>query len=246
MGLCTSVRCVYYTASFKLTVSMFIVYNQREKEGFKKSSRPSTAGAGVDRNQAITYINEGNQTTSRPSSRPNTAGGNNVNFSGNNNNYNQSYLAATNGGNFHAADFYNQTGQRPGSARVTHTGTNAHARPQTAGQLPYRGATPLCSGYDFNPEPAYDEKAHSRPATGLVPPYVTLDKQVTRFYAHFFEDRNWDKEGPLGDPGMEKEICRPVTIQYYLYDNDVQILEPRVTNAGKFGTFSRAIFLYSS
>lgn len=59
-----------------------------------------------------------------------------------------------------------------------------------------------------------------------------MDKLVARFYAHFFEERNWDRNGPLGDPQMEKEICRLVTIQYYLYDNEVQILEPKVTNAG--------------
>jgi hypothetical protein len=133
---------------------------------------------------------------------------------------------------FPAADYYNKTGQRPGSARFTNYGTNTSARPQTAGQVSYRGATPLFSNTDFNPEPEYDEKAHSRPATGLVPTYVTMDKQVARFYAHFFEDRNWDREGPLGDITMEKEICRLVTIQYYLYDNEVQILEPRVSNTG--------------
>jgi len=67
-----------------------------------------------------------------------------------------------------------------------------------------------------------------------------MDKLVARFYAHFFEERNWDRYGPLGDPQMEKEICRLVTIQYYLYDNEVQILEPKVTNAGMpSGTFFR-------
>lgn len=65
---------------------------------------------------------------------------------------------------------------------------------------------------------------------------MTMDKLVARFYAHFFEERNWDRFGPLGDPQMEKEICRLVTIQYYLYDNEVQILEPKVTNAGAFIT----------
>lgn len=105
-------------------------------------------------------------------------------------------------------------------------------RPQTAG--PLGRSTPIFTGTDFNPDNSYDEKAHSRPATGKLPDYVTMDKQVARFYAHFFQERNWDREGPLGEPELEKEICRLVTIQYYLYDNEVQILEPKVTNAGNY------------
>jgi hypothetical protein len=90
----------------------------------------------------------------------------------------------------------------------------------------------MFTGTDFNPERSYDEGAHARPATGKVPDYVTMDKLVARFYAHFFQDRNWDREGPLGEPELEREICRLVTIQYYIYDNEVQILEPKITNAG--------------
>lgn len=183
---------------------------QREKEGFKKSSRPNTAS--VDRNGDISYFNEGNPASG--TSRPTTAGagGSRMNFPG--------------------AAFYNTTGQRPGSARFNNTGTGS--RPQTgAPQISYRGATPLFSGAEFNPPEPDDVKAHSRPATGIVPTYVTMDKLVARFYAHFFEERNWDRDGPLGDPQMEKQICRLVTIQFYLYDKEVQILEPKVTNAGE-------------
>lgn len=87
-------------------------------------------------------------------------------------------------------------------------------------------------GATFDPVGDYDQKAHSRPNTGITPQFVAMDKQVARFYAHFFQERNWDREGPLGDPVLEKEMCRLVTIQYYLFDDEVQIIEPEVTNAG--------------
>jgi hypothetical protein len=31
---------------------------------------------------------------------------------------------------------------------------------------------------------------------------------------------------------MLVSCCRLVTIQFYIYDNEVQIIEPKVTNAG--------------
>mmetsp|Transcript_10981 Transcript_10981/g.17895 ORF Transcript_10981/g.17895 Transcript_10981/m.17895 type:complete len:906 (+) Transcript_10981:76-2793(+) len=181
----------------------------REKEGFKKTTRPDTA-------------------SSEYQSRPGSAMGSPIKFTdsqakpGNDtlpnvDSYREALLTGT-------QRLYNNTG-----------------RPSTAGPTPtYRGATPLFTGIDFNPQYEDDPGAHSRPATGKMPTFVEMDKQVCRFFAHFFQDRNWDKQAPLGDPNIENQICRAVTIQYYLSDNEVQILEPKVTNAGMpSGTFFR-------
>lgn len=138
-------------------------------------------------------------------------------------------------GSFNFPDLNNnRDNMRPSS------GVLGQSRPHTAGPMGRTGSSPFFTGTDFNPERSFDQKAHSRPATGKVPEYVTMDKQVARFYAHFFMDRNWDREGPLGEPELEREMCRLVTIQYYLYDNEIQILEPKVVNAGMpHGTFFR-------
>ena len=199
MGLC---KCEVHLLAATLCLILIIFVKfllQREKDGFKKSSRPSTA------NPNSATINERGEI-----SRPNTGNP-----------------------NFPEVDYYNNGYQQDLQQFENRGNTNTLNRPKTAGPvITYRGATPLFSGTDFNPERSVDPRAHSRPCTGKVPKFVELDKMVLRFYAHFFQDRNWDRDGPLGDPELEKEICRLVTVQYYLVDNEVQILEPKVTNAG--------------
>eukprot|EP01038_Epipyxis_sp_PR26KG_P008512 gene8512-11507_t len=75
-------------------------------------------------------------------------------------------------------------------------------------------------------------------ASSIVPKYVELDKKVCRFYAHFNQDRTWEKDNPLGDPMVETTMGRRVTIHYYLLDNTVEINEPKQTNNGMWnGSF---------
>jgi len=192
----------------------------RQRDGFKRSSRPGTASE----------LRPG--TASEFQSRPVSPGYDETDFS-------RPGTAGPGGrtAHFPEVEYYRETQQR-GALR-------ADTRPSTAGAFrmhtvdpTYRGATPLFSGTDFDPQRSIDEGAHSRPSTGKVPLYVELDRQVCRFYGHFFQDRNWEKDGPLGDPTVESRICRLVTIQVYLSDNEVQVLEPKVVNAGlPSGTF---------
>jgi hypothetical protein len=186
----------------------------REKDGFKKvGSRPSTAATQRTPANDIKFIDQDDM-NGYYNSRPGTSGGNaNANTNVN--------------GNVSPVGYY--------KSALLQSVVQPLSRPQTANPQGYRGATPLFdNSYDFNMYKEDDPKSHSRPSTGKVPKFVEMDKQVARVYAHFFQDRNWDRDGPLGDPQLEKEICRLVTIQYYLVDDELQILEPQVTNAGKF------------
>jgi hypothetical protein len=144
---------------------------QREKDGFKKSSRPNTAGGSRPQTGMGTGFTDTGNTDGSPIANWQVS-------------YPQGYFAES---------------SRPGTQNAS--------RPQTAG--PLGRSTPLFTGTDFNPDSSnYDVKAHARPATGKLPEYVTMDKQVARFYAHFFQERNWDRDGPLGEPDLEKEMCR--------------------------------------
>lgn len=65
-----------------------------------------------------------------------------------------------------------------------------------------------------------------------LPKYVELDKKVCRFFGHFYTDRNWDEDAPLGDPKIEKYIGHKLTILYYLVDDTIEISQPPVINSG--------------
>eukprot|EP01034_Spumella_vulgaris_P039141 gene39141-48342_t len=74
----------------------------------------------------------------------------------------------------------------------------------------------------------------------FTPMFVEKDKQVARFYGHFFQARTWEKDGPLGDPVIETNQCRRITVYYYLIDNTIEISEPKTANSGMAeGTFFR-------
>jgi len=80
-----------------------------------------------------------------------------------------------------------------------------------------------------------------------LPRYVETDKQVARFYGHFFQERPFDKYGPLGDRVVERYMARFMTIHVYVYDGTVEINEPKETNSGMSqGTFYRRGVLYKS
>lgn len=81
----------------------------------------------------------------------------------------------------------------------------------------------------------------SRPSTASkLPRYVETDKQIARFYGYFSEQRPWDKDGPLGESVIEPRIYRNVVIHYYIYDDTLEINEPKTTNSGMTqGSFFR-------
>eukprot|EP01041_Mallomonas_annulata_P008802 gene8802-18211_t len=68
-----------------------------------------------------------------------------------------------------------------------------------------------------------------RPA---LPKFVENDKLVLRYYGHFFEDRVWDPEAPLGLSVVENKICRYLTLYYYITDDSFEMIEPKQANSG--------------
>lgn len=114
--------------------------------------------------------------------------------------------------------------------------SSSRVRPKTAGpETTYRGPTPLHLQSTFEyPPTKYDQGFQARPnSSSVVPHYIAYDKKVLRFYAHFFVSRNWDKESPLGEPIIEADMIRLVTIMYHLMDDQVEINEPKAENTGK-------------
>lgn len=90
-------------------------------------------------------------------------------------------------------------------------------------------------------------RSASAPLGVKLPRYVETDKQVARFYGHFFQERPFDKYGPLGDRVVERYMARFMTIHVYVYDGTVEINEPKETNSGMSqGTFYRRGVLYKS
>ena len=67
----------------------------------------------------------------------------------------------------------------------------------------------------------------------VVPKFVETDKIVLRFKAHFFEERIWERDNPLGDNILEKNMPRYLTISYYVEDMSIEMIEPKIPNAGK-------------
>lgn len=67
----------------------------------------------------------------------------------------------------------------------------------------------------------------------FTPAFVEKDKQVLRFYCFFYQSRNWEIDGPLGEPDIEKQQCRRMTIYWYLIDDTIEIVEPKAPNTGK-------------
>ena len=55
---------------------------------------------------------------------------------------------------------------------------------------------------------------------------------MARFFGYFYEARPWDHEGPLGESLIETHVCRPIVLHYYIYDDTIEINEPRVLNSG--------------
>jgi len=77
-----------------------------------------------------------------------------------------------------------------------------------------------------------------------LPYYVKTDKQVLRFYGYFLEDRVWDSNAPLGTSAIESQVCRNLTIYYYITDNTVEMVEQKSVNSGmRGGCFFRRDFL---
>lgn len=110
------------------------------------------------------------------------------------------------------------------------------SRPGTAGPLGRSSSSPFLSdsliatiGLPKKQPPPIPRKQPS------VPVFVEHDKAVCRFYGYFIETRVWDYDAPLGVPDIEKDVQRKVVILFYLVDQTVQIIEPKVVNTGFAG-----------
>jgi hypothetical protein len=87
----------------------------------------------------------------------------------------------------------------------------------------------------------------SRPSSAAVklPRYVETDRQIARFYAHFHQERPFEKYGPLGSNVVERMMPRFMAILVYIFDGTVEINEPKDINSGMSqGTFYRRGVLY--
>lgn len=126
----------------------------------------------------------------------------------------------------------NQTGEidfrasnnRPSSANLLATSmSNAQlmTRPSTAGPAFGRASTGSLL-----------QSASSANLPVKLPRYVETDKQVCRFFGHFYQQRPWESNGPLGNPILEQKMVRKMTFYYYIYDDTVEISEPRTMNSG--------------
>lgn len=125
----------------------------------------------------------------------------------------------------------NQTGEidfrasmnRPSSANLLAVSMSNPqlTRPSTAGPTFGRASTGNLN-----------QSASSANMPVKLPRYVETDKQVCRFYGHFHQQRPWEHNGPLGNPVLEQKMVRKMTFYYYIYDDTVEISEPRTINSG--------------
>jgi hypothetical protein len=137
-------------------------------------------------------------------------------------------------------------GSRPVSANFERSNIISPENNQSA--LPQRpmSAMPTTSMQSFSmdqniftPSMAFQQTRPStagastnRSSTVKLPRYVETDRQVARFFGYFIVSRPWDREGPLGESLVEPQMVRQVTIHYFIFDDTVEIKEPKNTNAG--------------
>ena len=76
------------------------------------------------------------------------------------------------------------------------------------------------------------ERRRPKTATGRLsgdvvklPKFVVYDKVVMRFYAFFYVERPWAKDGPLGNHSIETHMCRFVTIMVHVENDTFEINE---------------------
>lgn len=146
--------------------------------------------------------------------------------------------------------FTNQTGnieQRNSQSHLFRPSSATMLRPSTAASFQY--PPQLQSGALDRPSTAGASmsRSASAPIGVKLPRYVETDKQVARFFGHFFQERPFEKFGPLGDRVVERYMSRFMTIHVYIYDGTVEINEPKETNSGMSqGTFYRRGVLYKA
>lgn len=82
----------------------------------------------------------------------------------------------------------------------------------------------------------YNSSTRPSTATFVKPRYLEMEQKVCRFYGYFLQQRQWDQLSALGQPTVESDQCRHVTILYYLVDDTIEINERKVVNSGKFAS----------
>lgn len=80
----------------------------------------------------------------------------------------------------------------------------------------------------------YNSSTRPSTATFIKPRYLEMEQKVCRFYGYFLQLRQWDQLSALGQPTVEADQCRHVTILYYLVDDTIEINERKVVNSGKY------------
>lgn len=183
---------------------------QREQQGFKKS-RPESAAGGLKLNassSSFDFLGTNHAATIRP-------------------------MTASSGRMAQSVDNLKQfTAVQQNQHQQQFSAQNS--RPSTAGPLRNGTRPPLSFGMDTRESPTEHTSAMSKvnSSQAFTPLFVEKDKQVCRFYGHFFQARTWEREGPLGDPVIETNQCRRLTIYFYLVDETIEISEPKAPNTG--------------
>ena len=113
----------------------------------------------------------------------------------------------------------------------------ANKRPSTAGSYGRSESAPSLS---INSPIRIQPPTIGGGGGGVVPKFVYNDKKVCRFYGYLAQERLWDKDSALGQPTVETNMIRYLTILVYLIDDTIEIQEEKQTNTGiQGGSFFR-------
>lgn len=86
----------------------------------------------------------------------------------------------------------------------------------------------------------------ARPTSAQVPRFVEKEKQVLRFYAHFFERKRPEAGIEFRRTNTTHEMARLLTMLVYLEDETVEIHEEKVINSGPSGFIFFSVIFMSS
>ena len=99
------------------------------------------------------------------------------------------------------------------------------AQPPEKDQLPHNVESQLMYQHQFPDEEDIAGFTRTAPAQPFVPRFCKLDKKVLRFFGHFHESI------PNG-MGTETSRVRTVHVLYFLEDDTLSLVEPRLHNSG--------------
>jgi hypothetical protein len=121
---------------------------------------------------------------------------------------------------------------RPGSAATLAPLSTLPSRPGTAGMTRSSSAYGNFAGTGNQSRPGTGSGTKPKDSAHPVPHYVKTEKQVLRFFAHFFERKRPESGIEFRRTNTTHEIARLMTILIYLDDETIEIHEEKVINSG--------------